>query len=401
MFDFIEWKEKDNLIPIQVPDKEKYYHDLSNIEQSWTGRVDAMLANTFIQEAVQLVMNAIVLFEKGYFDCAFYSLRQSLEVSTTMVYLTELTPERRDVELKKWQSQSDFPMYGQMMGFLNDKGEVFADIKDKMSDYFEHLRQVQRSLNKQVHKQGFNTFYVSRNHLLNKNRDEANFLYTFESYIKNCVGAIAVLRLTIDPFPVLLMDEEIYTRTGDLMTEPFTAEFVGEYIGTDAIEQYKRTFLYSGYYDQIMTVEQMLPCVTDIVKFQYVDKTKYEDILTQAHLLTRRDLLAVCLAISSTKIAKIYFEDGWIYYHTSTPSARQSGGYDTRVFRQIKEVEKPVNVDYDEAFLTHVTLLDEAFYIEHNSSFEEHELESILNTVTICVGTSTCYESERHQRNSE
>jgi len=79
MFEYSKWKENSNLIPQQIPNKEKYYHDLTNIEQSWTGRIDVMLANTFIQEAAQLIVNAIALFEHGYFDCAFYSLRQSLE----------------------------------------------------------------------------------------------------------------------------------------------------------------------------------------------------------------------------------------------------------------------------------------------------------------------------------
>lgn len=44
--------------------------------------MDTPYANTFIMESVKLAVNAILLFEMGYFDCAYYSLRQSIEVAT-------------------------------------------------------------------------------------------------------------------------------------------------------------------------------------------------------------------------------------------------------------------------------------------------------------------------------
>ena len=43
----------------------------------------------FFQEAGRMLINAINLFCDGYFDCAFYSLRQSFEISVTSLYLNE------------------------------------------------------------------------------------------------------------------------------------------------------------------------------------------------------------------------------------------------------------------------------------------------------------------------
>jgi len=119
-FNFIEYKEKEDLKPIEVKNKEEYIHDLMEIEHSTSGRIDALILNTFILEAIRLVINSIFLFEKGYFDCAYYSLRQSLEVSTTMVYLIELEPGKRETELNNWKKQSKFPMYGEMLKFLKN-----------------------------------------------------------------------------------------------------------------------------------------------------------------------------------------------------------------------------------------------------------------------------------------
>ncbi|SDM31011.1 hypothetical protein SAMN05428961_11361 [Paenibacillus sp. OK060] len=104
---------------MKLHNKKKYYTALSNLEDSWTDRMDASLVNTFIHESVCLVINSIVLFEKGYIDCAYYSLRQSLETSTTIVYLTELDAEKKREKLNNWRNQSKFPMYSKMLDLLD------------------------------------------------------------------------------------------------------------------------------------------------------------------------------------------------------------------------------------------------------------------------------------------
>ena len=39
-FDFLKYKENEYLIPVKIHDKESYYIDLMNIEQSFTGRAE-------------------------------------------------------------------------------------------------------------------------------------------------------------------------------------------------------------------------------------------------------------------------------------------------------------------------------------------------------------------------
>ena len=63
---YIEWRKKENLRPLSLPNKEKFYLDLQNIEHSWSGRMDiGGIGNTFIVEAEQQLVNAIELFEIG------------------------------------------------------------------------------------------------------------------------------------------------------------------------------------------------------------------------------------------------------------------------------------------------------------------------------------------------
>lgn len=59
-------------------------------------------------------------------------------------------------------------MYKAMIELLEKQMAIFSDVKEIMTDYFDEMERTKKHLNKYVHKQGFNTFYVSRNHFLIK-----------------------------------------------------------------------------------------------------------------------------------------------------------------------------------------------------------------------------------------
>lgn len=250
--EWLEWRRRENICPLTLPNKERYYRDLLNIEHSWTGRIGIDVTNAFIMEAEQQLINAIELFEQGYFDCAYYSLRSAVDISTTIVFLADMPDEDREKYLAAWKSTGDFPMQGQMIKQLSQKGDVFADMQEKMSGFFSAAKTLSAELNKYVHKQGLQHFYVSRNHAVNHSQSQDAFIAAFESHLVRCIGVVAVMRLAIDPFPILLMDEEILYRCFDSMTDPYSREFVEKYIGLDLVEQYKQTAIYSGFYDYLM-----------------------------------------------------------------------------------------------------------------------------------------------------
>ena len=378
MDNYTTYKESQNIIPVLIDNKEDYYHDLMNIEHSWTGRLDAMIGNSFFQEAVQLIINAITIFEKGYFDCAFYSLRQSLEVSTTIIYLIDADEETKSIELAKWKSQSDFPMYGQMLKMLESRKSTFADIKIKMADYFSEVELVKRKLNKRVHKQGFKNFYVARSRSTNREKDQEALILDFKKYLEKCIGAVAVFRLAIDPFPVLLLDEDIYKRTGQFITESYAVDFVKKYIGEAHLETYKTTDIYLDTYAAFINSEEMLPSVLSLVKEDYIDKENVDEILSQKHLISPHDLAATIIISNNESVAKVYKYGGILYYFSSTKSARESYSFDSRDFRNIKESTQHSNVPYDEAYLTLVSVANEEYFIEHNMPFGKDELSELI-----------------------
>ena len=116
---YSEWRRREYIRTIVLSNKEQYYIDLMNIEHSWSGRIDGNICNNFVMEAEQQLVNAIELFEQGYFDCAYYSLRSAVDISTTMVFLADMPYEERAIYIESWKSTCDFPMQGQMIKALS------------------------------------------------------------------------------------------------------------------------------------------------------------------------------------------------------------------------------------------------------------------------------------------
>ena len=375
---FSDFKEKEFLTPIKIENKEKYYYDLTNIDRSWTGRLDATLANTFIMEAQKLLVNSIVLFELGYFDCAYYSLRESIEVATTMIYLSDLSDKERKEALKNWKEIKNFPMQSQMLKHLKEYGNIYKDIKEQMSRFFMELFDISQKLNKKVHKQGLRNFYVSRNHQINfKDNSPEIYLKEFEYFLKKCIMVVAIMRLSIDPFPLLLADEEIYLRTDDTLTEPYSDEFIEEYIGKENVECYKNTQIYKSYYDYFMQNEEKLQSVANIVKFQFIDINKENEIFSQLHLLREFDVIAVKLIFSNEKIYKIYTYNGLLFYYTNRMTERDNLGFDSRVFLEIKKLDYMFNIPYNKSYISIIKIKEDEWFMEHRNKFNEIEISKI------------------------
>jgi len=379
--EFSKYKETYHLKPLEIPSKDKYLFDLYNIEHSLTGRLDAWIANTFITEASHLIVNSIILFEKGYFDCSYYSLRQSIEVATTMMYLIEADESIRKTELKKWKSEKNFPMYSQMIQYLESNESTFKDIKSNLINFFLETAKTKKRLNKYAHKQGFDKFYSSRNHPISGVEDNEKFLQNYEDCLIKCIGTVAVMRLAIDPMPVLLADEEIYSRTEDTITSPYSEEFMEKYIGAETLECYKKTALYNMHHDFFMENEKQCEAINNIIKDQYVDIDRIDEILEQGYLLGEKELFAVKCCKSSKKITKFYTTGGMMMYFTNRKTKRIKTEWAGKDFSRFGEMSQPFNIEYDEAYISVFSTSGEDIYFEHNGKLSKIEID-VLKDIT-------------------
>ncbi|WP_058304294.1 hypothetical protein [Gorillibacterium timonense] len=378
---YIEWRKNENIQPVILPNKRKFYMDLINIEQSWSGRMDTWsTGNTFIMEAEQQLINAMELFEQGYFDSAYYSLRSAVDISTTMAFLSDMPDEDRDIFLDAWKETKDFPMQGQMIKQLSSKGNVFTDMMNKMPTFFERAKRLSSELNKYVHKQGFRHFYISRNHPLN-NKSQENFIKNFQYYLRMSIGVVAVMRLTIDPFPVLLMDEEILYRCYDSMTDPYSEDFVDEYIGQETIDAYKTTVFYQSNYDSFITEERKTPAAFNVVKHQYIDSEKMDELLQQLPLMTLDDIISVLMVYACEKVVKTYCCGGLAMYYTEKNSNRQAMSWSGIDFKNFAGAEERINQPYDEAYISAFLFDGKPYFVEHNEPLNPDDVSRICGIV--------------------
>ena len=304
----------------RLPNASDYLWDIENITWAETGLIDAFEANRFFDEASQMIANSIFLFQKGFFDTAFYSLRQSIEISIGTLYLTA-NPEK----MKEWKKLEPGFESGKMADFLRKHEPVFKEIRDKIPTFFDNIRAIQKKTNKYVHKQGYSSFYTTQKYSWSDHREDKVYLKIvsdFEETLKVAIGAVAMYRLAIDPLPIILMDGEMMMRSGDFVTRPYSDEFVNKYIGAKNIELYKQTEVYQGFKESIMSHEKQNEAVFDIIHWQIIDRSKFEDITKQIHLLSYSDRLAVVIMMVSTKIPQVYIE-GYFHY-TSDVKAKHS-----------------------------------------------------------------------------
>lgn len=377
--------------PIGLPNADDYVMDIYNISQAYTGFIHAWDSNLFFEEATQLLVNAIRLFQMGYFDCAFYSLRQSLELSIGTIFLTENPNKKKD-----WQSQKSGFESNTMPKALKEKDTTFKDMTEKMPAFFGKIRNVQKAIHKYVHKQGYASFYqVRRNPFLMKQKDikKENLVEDFEKYLVVCIGAVAVYRLSIDALPVVLMDEELLFRSDDFITTPYSEEFVDKYIGLDNLSDFKKTEIYKDFCTSLLEHEKQNEAMFNLIHWQYFDRGRMDDYNAQLHLCTFIDRIAMCLFTISEKISQV-FVDGIHWYTSDVKSENHKRGITigSSYFEVLFSDNSNSNLAYHNVYLSRCFINGDYTYMEHNEPLSKEELSCIAIVAEKLSGTANQYE---------
>lgn len=360
--------------PIHLPDSEEYLYDLENISMATVGIVDSFESNRFFDEACQMIANSIQMFQLGYFDAAFYSLRQSIETSVGTLYLTA-NPDK----MQAWNKLEPGFESGKMANYLRANEPAFMDMVSKMQPFFDRVRRVQQDSNKYVHKQGYKTFYVTKRISYSDDRLKKVYnriLHDFVQILKTAIGAVAVYRLAIDPLPVLLMDDDIRQRTGDLLTEPYSQDFVDKYIGQDVIDSYKQTYLFLSHKEFFLQKEKQNDAIYMLIHYQIIDRKYVEQLQDQLHLLSLHDI-ALVFAMMSPNISRIFI-DGVFSYTTNTQPKNSSITIGESYYAKIFENQPDYNVTFnDGAFMSRFKVGDEFSYVESNERLSDDEISGL------------------------
>jgi len=247
-----------HLTPRTLPNRENILSVTHDIEYSMTGRSDVMSLHNFFVEASSLLRNAVKQYEEGFFDASFYSVRTALELIRIITHFSEQdAPTESDI-YKQWRQGGWFPHDSKIRNRLKEAGAVYSEVRDALTPFFDEQDERLEKVQKYIHKQSYKTFY-SQNPFRpdvvqsrNKMVDEL-----FVDFITNSIAEIAILRLCVDPFPLLLKDDDVmYKIHFQSMTIPFSDEML-EIIGDENINSYQMTNFYQSHKSNYLDNEDL------------------------------------------------------------------------------------------------------------------------------------------------
>ena len=339
------------LKPVEIENKEFYYSLIYEISESLTSGIIVDLfhsnkINMIITEACQSLANSIRLYELGYFDDAYYSMRSAIELATIMLDVGDNEYEKMVNNMNLFSNKEYRNFRASTLRYLKENGIEFRDVANKMPNFVNEINNTCIKLNSFVHKTGFDNFYGIRNYY-NENFHKKQ-LDDFENYLISSIRIVAIMRLVIDPFPLLLADEEIYYRSPNIMTYPFNEKLL-EVMGEESIAEFKNTDVYKSYEEELMKLEKRNQEVNNIVMADYIDLDNLENIYLQKHLLNHHELKYVDIASCSEKIILIISDNGFSRYSTSSNTHEILCNH-TDI--NLKDSSENFNIKYDSIYVS-------------------------------------------------
>lgn len=367
----IENLEKQFKRKIELPEGKELLLYLNNMLLV-TGRVDVMFCNSFVQESLQLLVNSILLYEDGFFDCAFYSLRQANEVIDTMLYLANSD----GAELKKWRKKERFPMDSKIREQLKKVDVGYEEISILLKAYFEHQRDLIRKSHKIIHKQGLDTFYAMRfGNKVDFEQEETLFVEA----LKYTIGIEIIVFVLLDPISLVMADEKLTMKFHhNPLTEAIDTNYFEKYLGlTDVIETIKRSNFYRDFSEQFELNEAMNMATCSVIRDNAWDIKSLGDIEKQIHLLNSYEKYMFRILRAGIRITCFYYMGGWDWYFTTYKSEYPNSSYSSEDLAPYKDKVGNYNQKFGEKYISTISMYDDTLMMEHDEQLSEIEIKRI------------------------
>ena len=182
------------------------YNYVEQLADSISGIVSTPPFNQFLLESCQLLANSLDLIHQGYFDAAFYSVRQAGETILVGTLFSNLEESERKAKYEKWGSLDRFPSFSELSKMLRSKDIEYRDLLEQMPEIDELISKFNKRANKYIHKQGHESFHTKPYEMVPES--SKHIREDFTDYFTTTVKVCAIFRLAVDPFPILLSDPE-------------------------------------------------------------------------------------------------------------------------------------------------------------------------------------------------
>ena len=339
-----------------------------------TGFGDKLFCNGFMLESVELVKHGVFLYEEGYFDCAFYSVRQSIENMNNMLYVSN-----NDAEFAKWKAKERFPTDNQIKSQLKEIDNAYSELKTIIPDVFEKYEDLLKKSNKYIHKQGFDTFYTQLHY---KESVSAERTTLFEDLLKNAIVLLLIMNIILDPLSLALSDPDIDAYISfDPMTEPIPVGVLKELMGESVVDRIKTANFYKDFSSYFLTQDKMNDTTYNVVRYQYFDVDKLDEIEKQRHLLNVYQQLCLCILENQLQISHFYFKDDFLGYSTSILPSHELSEYRSDQFDLYTVGDGAGNILWKGMYLSVFKVFDTYIILQHNEELSKSGLALVQQVI--------------------
>lgn len=341
-----------------------------------TGIVQNLFCNSFMLESIEMIKHSISLYEKGFFDCAFYSLRQSIEILNNMLLCAD--DEER---LKHWSSKGWFPVDKKVKDILEKQNVAYSEIKTTIPDFFERTDIYLQQANKYIHKQGFDTFYTFYWRKTDSDRNQCTDL--FLRLIKQAIGMVLIMNIALDPLSLALSDPDVVMHIPfDSMTEPIPLQVFEELLSIDILEKIKSTEHYKGLKEHFLSQEELNEATYEVIHYHHFDIQRIKEIEKQSHLLIIEQKLILQILLAGINASYFYPQSySPLGYSTSYRAKTILNSWSSNQFDDYLGETFKSNIPWNDMYISVFPLLDSYLIIQHNDLFKDAEIHLIEKNV--------------------
>ena len=385
---------KSYVIPIKIENVDEYYSLIQEISLSDTSRTFAgnlshsTHINLLIKEISILLANSLRLYEMGYFDNAYYSLRSANELATVMLDLSDKDDSKITNNFKKFRKGKYKKRRSKIINELSKEGIFFKEVIDQMPNFKEDIRVLLKEINNVVHNNGLDKFYCFRYHSLDKDLPYKK-LEEFTNHLLKSIRILAIMRLIVDPLPLLITDDEIYYRCPQIILFPFSDKMLSV-IGQKSIDEFKQTDTYKSMEEWILSFEKRNIAVNDFLMHNFIDLDKIDDIYSQKHLISGNELKILDVCCCTNKIIYIVYGNG--FYRFSTSSKCDNHIYNSLNIDELIKINDNHNICRDNVYVSvmnikgnnRIDLYNNSYniiYLFHEEKLDDDEIKCIEKIV--------------------
>ncbi len=372
----LDKQDRNMLVKSNLPDHDKLIEWL-RILFPMTGISDKLFCNGFMMESVELLKHGVFLYEDGFFDCAFYTVRQSIENLNNMLFFSQ-----NENELEKWKAKERFPSDRHIKNRLKQINTAYSEIKTVIPEFFDSYDELLKEANKYIHKQGFDTFYLNpwQQKQLISERTEL-----FVNFIKRAIGLLMIMNIILDPLSFALSDSEVDARVPfNYMTENIPISIFEELFDQGAVDRIKKTDFYQKFISYYMKNEKMNDATYAVIRRQYYAVEALNDIEKQAHFLDIWQKLCLYILKAGIKVSHFYFQYDIFGYSTSITPSYWMMEFVFNQFDKYSTGDGEKNIEWNGMFISVYKVFDSYIVLQHNELLSKSDLSVVQMIINKC-----------------